>query len=152
DPLIRRGLQDEFLALSKTMKKTTLFITHDLDEAIRMGSRIAIMKDGEIVQTGTPEEIVTQPADDYVADFVAGISKLKLIFAHSVMRPVEAYEQGGRKLPPIDQCPQADPEDDLDALVGRVVGQDNPIVIMSDNKPVGVVTKDALLRGIQGEV
>lgn len=152
DPLIRRGLQDEFLALSKTMKKTTLFITHDLDEAIRMGSRIAIMKDGEIVQTGTPEEIVTQPADDYVADFVAGISKLKLIFAHSVMRPVEAYEQGGRKLPPIDQCPQADPEDDLDALVGRVVGQDNPIVIMSDNKPVGVVTKDALLRDIQGEV
>ncbi|MFU1477870.1 quaternary amine ABC transporter ATP-binding protein [Roseovarius sp. C7] len=152
DPLIRRGLQDEFLALSKTMNKTTLFITHDLDEAIRMGSRIAIMKDGEIVQTGTPEEIVTQPADDYVADFVAGISKLKLIFAHSVMRPVAAYEQGGRKLPPLDQCPQADPEDDLDALVGRVVGQDNPIVIMSDNKPVGVVTKDALLRGIQGEV
>ena len=84
DPLIRRGLQDEFLDLSATMKKTTLFITHDLDEAIRMGSRIAIMKDGEIVQTGTPEEIVTQPADDYVADFVAGISKLRLVYAHTV--------------------------------------------------------------------
>lgn len=151
DPLIRRGLQDEFLELSKSMKKTTLFITHDLDEAIRMGSRIAIMKDGEIVQTGTPEEIVTKPADDYVADFVAGISKLKLVFAHTVMQPVEKYESGGIKLPDIQECPQAGPEDDLDTLVGLAVNQENPLVIMSDDKPVGVVTKDALLRGIQGE-
>lgn len=151
DPLIRRGLQDEFLELSRSMKKTTLFITHDLDEAIRMGSRIAIMKDGEIVQTGTPEEIVTKPADDYVADFVAGISKLKLVFAHTVMQPVEKYESGGIKLPDIGDCPQAGPEDDLDTLVGLAVNQDNPVVIMSDDKPVGVVTKDALLRGIQGE-
>ena len=73
--------------------------------------------------------------------------RLQLIGALGVLST-----QKSRKLPPIDQCPQADPEDDLDALVGRVVGQDNPIVIMSDNKPVGVVTKDALLRGIQGEV
>jgi glycine betaine/proline transport system ATP-binding protein len=91
DPLIRRGLQDEFLALSRDLKKTTLFITHDLDEAIRMGNRIAIMKDGEIVQVGTPEDIVTKPADKYVADFVAGISKLKLVFAHTVMQSVEQY-------------------------------------------------------------
>ena len=151
DPLIRRGLQDEFLALSKTMKKTTLFITHDLDEAIRMGTHIAIMKDGEIVQTGTPEEIVTQPADDYVADFVAGISKLKLVFAHTVMRPVDEYEQHSGTLPPVDTCPQAGPEDDLDTLVGLALDQDKPIVIIDDNQAVGVVTKDALLRGIQGE-
>ncbi len=152
DPLIRRGLQDEFLELSKTMKKTTLFITHDLDEAIRMGSRIAIMKDGEIVQIGSPEEIVTRPADDYVADFVAGISKLKLVYAHTVMQPVEAYEGTGSGLPPLDACPQAGPDDDLDVLVGLAVDQDNPIMIMSDGRPVGVVTKDALLKGIQGEV
>lgn len=152
DPLIRRGLQDEFLELSKTMGKTTLFITHDLDEAIRMGSRIAIMKDGEIVQTGTPEIIVTQPADDYVADFVAGISKLKLVYAHTVMQPVEGYESEIGTLPPLDDCPQAGPDDDLDALIGCAVGQDLPIVIKSDSKPVGIVTKDALLRGIQGEV
>ncbi len=152
DPLIRRGLQDEFLELSQRMKKTTLFITHDLDEAIRMGTRIAIMKDGAIVQTGTPEEIVTQPADKYVADFVAGISKLKLIFAHTVMQSVEAYESNGKPLPSFDDCPQASPEDDLDVLVGLAINQENPIVIVSDSKPVGVVTKDALLRGIQGEV
>ncbi|MEM7302632.1 MAG: betaine/proline/choline family ABC transporter ATP-binding protein [Pseudomonadota bacterium] len=152
DPLIRRGLQDEFLALSKDLKKTTLFITHDLDEAIRMGTRIAIMKDGEIVQTGTPEDIVTQPADDYVADFVAGISKLKLIFAHTVMEPIAKYEnRTGKPLPEIDTCPQAGTEDDLDTLVQLAVDQDKPVVIVDDGKPIGVVTKDALLHGIKGE-
>lgn len=151
DPLIRRGLQDEFLELSASMKKTTLFITHDLDEAIRMGSRIAIMKDGEIVQTGTPEEIVTKPADDYVADFVAGISKLRLVYAHTVMINIEEFESNGSKLPAIEECPRAHPEDDLDKLIGLAVNQENPVIIMDDSTPVGVVTKDALLRGIQGE-
>lgn len=151
DPLIRRGLQDEFLALSHTMNKTTLFITHDLDEAIRMGSRIAIMKDGEIVQIGTPEEIVTQPADEYVSDFVAGISKLKLVFAHTVMKPIEAYEIGGKKMPPLKSCPTASPDDDLDTLVGLVVDQPNPIVIQDNKETVGFVSKDALLRAIKGE-
>ena len=151
DPLIRRGLQDEFLELSHTMKKTTLFITHDLDEAIRMGNRIAIMKDGEIVQTGTPEEIVTQPADKYVADFVAGISKLKLVFAHTVMQPVEAYEANGKTLPAVKDCPTAHPDDDLDTLVGLVVDQSNPVVIRDAGQTVGVVTKDALLHAVKGE-
>ncbi|WP_424987509.1 quaternary amine ABC transporter ATP-binding protein [Microbulbifer sp. S227A] len=152
DPLIRRGLQDEFLELARTMKKTTLFITHDLDEAIRMGNRIAIMKDGEIVQIGTPEDIVTNPADDYVADFVAGISKLKLIYAHTVMKPIESYTRDGVTLPPLAECPTADPEDNLDVLVTRAVDQEHPIIIMSDGNPVGIVTKDALLHGIKGEV
>ena len=152
DPLIRRGLQDEFLELSHKMNKTTLFITHDLDEAIRMGSRIAIMKDGEIVQIGTPEDIVTKPADDYVAQFVAGISKLKLVYAHTVMMPVEEYEQEAGKLAALKDYPQAGPDDDLDTLVGLAVDQTNPVVIVDDGKPVGIVTKDSLLHGIQGEV
>ena len=74
------------------LDKTTVFITHDLDEAIRIGTRIAIMKDGVIVQIGTPEDIVTNPADDYVRDFVEGISKLKLVFAHTIMEPLDAYK------------------------------------------------------------
>ncbi len=78
DPLIRRQLQDEFIRLSEMMHKTTVFITHDLDEAVRVGERIAIMRDGRIVQVGRPEEIMAAPADDYVADFVAGLSPLKL--------------------------------------------------------------------------
>jgi len=151
DPLIRRGLQDEFLELSTQMGKTTLFITHDLDEAIRMGTRIAIMKDGLIVQIGTPEDIVTNPADDYVADFVQGISRLKLVFAHTVMIDAEKYKQQGGALDTIDNWPEAHPEADLDTLVSLAVNCDYPIAIREDNNLVGVVTKDVLLRGIQGE-
>ena len=79
DPLIRRQLQEFFLDLSARLRKTTVFVTHDLDEAIRLGTRIAIMNDGRIVQIGTPEQIVTHPADNYVADFVRGISELRLM-------------------------------------------------------------------------
>lgn len=79
DPLIRRGLQDEFQELSRTMEKITIFITHDLDEAMRMGSRIGIMRDGEMVKIGTPEDIIIHPKDGYVADFVQDLSRLKLV-------------------------------------------------------------------------
>jgi len=92
DPLIRRQLQIEFINLSKQMKKTTVFITHDLDEAVRVGHRIAIMRDGKVIQVGTPEEIVVSPADDYVADFVKGISRLKVVQAKSIMKSVKEYE------------------------------------------------------------
>ncbi len=151
DPLIRRQLQDQFLALSAEMGKTTLFITHDLDEAIRMGSRIAIMKDGVIVQIGTPEEIVTQPADDYVADFVAGISRLKLVFAHTVMQPYAEWKANGGAAVNDADCPEATPETDLNGLIDLAVGNESPTLIMAESGPVGVVTKTALLRGIQGE-
>ena len=76
DPLIRRQLQIEFIKLSKKLKKTTVFITHDLDEAVKVGHRIAIMRDGKVIQIGTPEEIVMDPKDRYGADFVKGISRL----------------------------------------------------------------------------
>lgn len=145
DPLIRRNLQDEFLSLSQNLKKTTLFITHDLDEAIRMGDRIGIMKDGEIVQIGTAEDIVTAPADDYVADFVAGISRLKLVSASKIMVDVEQHGAIPK------DAPEAAPEDDLDTLVSLSTGTDLPVVIKADGKAVGVVTKDTLLRGLQGE-
>lgn len=150
DPLIRRQLQDQFMALSRKMRKTTLFITHDLDEAIRIGDRIAIMKDGALVQIGAPEEIVTAPADDYVADFVAGISKLNLVTAHKIMEPLEHYraEHDGSSPPP--ECPDAPPDSKLNHLVDLAVDTVHPIVIKTDGKVIGVVTKKSLLRGIQG--
>lgn len=86
DPLIRRELQTEFLKLSEKTHKTTLFITHDLDEAMRMGDRIAIMKDGRIVQTGTPEAIVLRPETEYVSRFVSSISTLKYISASEIAK------------------------------------------------------------------
>ena len=151
DPLIRRGLQDEFLVLSRTMDKTTVFITHDLDEAIRMGSRIGIMRDGEMVQIGTPEDIILHPKDGYVADFVQGLSRLKLVFAHRIMERPETYDKSHGNLADADTWPQAHPKADLNSLVSLIVGQQCPIAIRDNGKLAGVVTKDALLKGIQGQ-
>ncbi|MEL6586998.1 MAG: betaine/proline/choline family ABC transporter ATP-binding protein [Pseudomonadota bacterium] len=149
DPLIRRNLQDEFLGLSQNLRKTTVFITHDLDEAIRMGDRIGIMKDGEIVQIGTAEDIVTAPADDYVADFVAGISRLKLVSAAKIMTNPAEYEAAHGPLNG-GTYPEARPEDDLDSLVELSTGSALPVLIKSDGAVVGVVSKDTLLQGLQG--
>jgi len=85
DPLIRRQMQDEFISLRFVLKKTVVFITHDLLEALKLGERIAIMKDGEIVQIGTPEEIVAHPADEYVSEFVKDVPRGKVISAQSIM-------------------------------------------------------------------
>lgn len=150
DPLIRRQLQDKFISLSAEMNKTTLFITHDLDEAIRIGDRIAIMKDGVLVQVGTPEEIVTEPADDYVRDFVGGISKLELVTAGKIMEPLEAYQQHSGSVG--QDWSVARPEDNLNTLVDIAIDNEHPILIQDDGKTVGVVTRHALLRGIQGRV
>ncbi|MGB1239116.1 MAG: quaternary amine ABC transporter ATP-binding protein [Pseudomonadales bacterium] len=149
DPLIRRQLQDQFMALSKELQKTTIFITHDLDEAIRIGDRIAIMKDGVIVQTGTPEEIVCNPADAYVADFVAGISKLKLVRAHTVMLEVADYLAQPQHLD-TSTLPQADSEADLDQLIDLSLKANSPLAITRDHAVIGVVDHSCLLRGIQG--
>ena len=148
DPLIRRQLQTEFLALSRELHKTTVFITHDLDEAIRIGHRIAIMKDGRIVQIGTPEEIVTEPVDDYVAEFVAGISRLKLVHAGKIMRPLPAPLQAA---PDCSHAPRASVGADLDELIDLAIEHGEDIVIVDDaGRAVGLVSHPDLLRGVQG--
>ncbi len=90
DPLIRREMQDEFLRLQSRLRKTIVFITHDFDEAIRLADRIAIMKDGAIVQTGTPEDIVTRPATAYVAEFTRAVPRAKVVRAATLMAPGRA--------------------------------------------------------------
>lgn len=143
DPLIRLQLQDQFKRLVRDLNKSTLFITHDLDEAIRIGHRIAIMKDGVIVQIGTPEQIVTEPADDYVREFVQGISRLKLVKAHTIMQPLNgtAPPEGAKRVPG---------ESDLDALIDVSVDTDAPLIVQENGQDVGIITKTTLLRGIQG--
>ncbi|TAJ43837.1 ABC transporter ATP-binding protein [Methanofollis fontis] len=89
DPIIRNGMQDELLDLQNELTKTIVFVTHDLDEALKIGTRIALMKDGRIVQVGTPEEILTAPADEYVASFVSGVDMTKVLTAEGVMKPPE---------------------------------------------------------------
>ena len=149
DPLIRRQLQDQFLDLSAQLNKTTLFITHDLDEAIRLGTRIAIMNDGKIVQIGTPEEIVTNPADDYVRDFVKDISKLKLVSARTILVPMDDYIPSPGE--DLSQSPRTNADTDLDGLVDLSITTSHPIVITDpEGNDIGVVSKDRLLQGIQG--
>src|SRR5262245_38638874 len=99
DPLIRREMQAELMRLQGVLKKTIIFITHDFDEAIRLADRIAIMKDGEIIQIGTPEELVTRPATDYVAEFTRDVNRAKVLSAQSIMRasPAEARHGGSVK-------------------------------------------------------
>ncbi|MEM5470202.1 betaine/proline/choline family ABC transporter ATP-binding protein [Hoeflea sp. AS60] len=94
DPLIRREMQDEFMRLQTKLHKTIVFITHDFDEAIRLADRIAIMKDGEIVQAGTPEEIVLTPATPYVAEFTRSVARAKVIRTRSLMVPFDGNIEG----------------------------------------------------------
>ncbi len=147
DPLIRRQLQTEFIKLSKQMKKTTVFITHDLDEAVRVGHRIAIMRDGMIVQIGTPEEIVVNPADEYVADFVKGISRLKVVQAKTIMKSIKDYENKFGTLG--DDNELVDENDLLSKLIETSISKDKPIVVSnkSDQK-IGVITQSDLLKAV----
>ncbi|MFW8635656.1 quaternary amine ABC transporter ATP-binding protein [Cribrihabitans pelagius] len=147
DPLIRKQLQDQFMELSRKLGKTTMFITHDLDEAIRIGHRIAIMKDGRIVQTGTPEEIILNPADGYVADFVAGISKLNMIFAHSVMKPVAEFEATHGALPADAKV--ARPDMDLSGLMDLAADGHGIVKVADAGSTVGVINRAGLIRAIQ---
>jgi len=89
DPLIREEMQDELLLLQQKMNKTIVFITHDLNEALKLGDRIAFVRDGALVQVGTPEEITTSPADDYVAKFVRGVDRSKILTAGDVMKKAQ---------------------------------------------------------------
>ncbi len=146
DPLIRRQLQDEFIKLSAVMEKTTMFITHDLDEAVRIGDRIAIMRDGRVVQIGTAEDIVMHPADDYVADFVAGISRLKVVKAHAVMRPLAEFERENGPLPPKAQ--RVSEDESLSTLIMLAIDREEPIVVTENGIDTGVVTRKDILRTV----
>ena len=144
DPLIRRQLQDEFIKLSGVMKKTTLFITHDLDEAVRIGDRIAIMRDGRIIQIGTAEDIVMNPADDYVADFVAGISRLKIVRAHAVMQPISQYQAANGLFP--EDAPRVQEDESLSQLIRLAIDVERPIIVQDKGVDVGVVTRRDILQ------
>ena len=151
DPLIRRQLQKEFIKLSKQLKKTTVFITHDLDEAVKVGHRIAIMRDGMVIQVGTPEEIVMNPEDDYVADFVKGISRLEVVKAKSIMRPVDEFIQKNGAIP--KDAIKMNENDDLSSLIENSVAADKPIVICDKKgSELGVISqKELLISIIEGQ-
>ncbi len=149
DPLIRRQLQMQFLDLSRQLNQTTIFITHDLDEAIRLGDRIAIMNDGRIVQSGTAEDIVSKPADDYIADFVKDISTLGIIRAHTIMEPLESLN--GSDDSDRAALPRVLHDCDLDQIVEVASRTDDPILVTGDDgSDIGILSRRAILTAIGG--
>lgn len=145
DPLIRKQLQIEFKQLSTKLKKTTIFITHDIEEAIRIGDRIAIMREGKIVQIGTPEEIALSPVDDYVTSFMEGISRLKLVKANSVMQPLAAGRQPAESQASVDI--NADLEEMIDLSLAK--GSES-LTVTQHGCVVGTVSREAILKAVRG--
>lgn len=148
DPLIRRQLQDEFLSLSEAMGKTVVFITHDLEEAVRIGDRIAVMKDGAILQVGTPEDVVTRPQHEYVERFVAEISRLNILTARSIMTPVGEY-LARRPEADLAALPSVRADQVLGDLVEIAAGHQGDIAVDDGNTIVGLVDRTAILKGLK---
>jgi glycine betaine/proline transport system ATP-binding protein len=135
DPLIRRQMQDEFITLMAEVKKTIVFISHDLNEALMLGSRVAIMKDGKIVQIGSPEEIVCFPADDYVAEFVRDVSRYKIIPVKSIMNE-----------PAFKLKVSRESESALEEMKDK--NMDRAFVIDDDYRLRGIVTATEIIKAI----
>ena len=142
DPLIRRDMQAEVLRLHHEVGKTMVFITHDLAEALKLGDRIVIMRDGRVVQTGTPEEVVGAPADDYVTDFVRDVAKSHVLTLRWIMRPVDPADAlDGPEFPAsaiIRTCLQAATE------------TDKPLRVVEDGQLVGMVDRAHILGAMAG--
>ncbi|MFD2657634.1 quaternary amine ABC transporter ATP-binding protein [Gracilibacillus thailandensis] len=194
DPIIRKEMQDELLKIQNKLGKTVLFITHDLDEALKLGDRIAIMKDGRIVQIGTSEEILENPANDYVSNFVKDVDRSKVLEASHVMKKPEVlltYKDGPRVavrkmeeagvssifvtdkeknfkgLITIDDAVKAyqnnipmeevlitdniystSPATPLNDLIGIAADVKYPIVVVEDEKLLGIVSRVSILSGL----
>ncbi|MCX4999289.1 quaternary amine ABC transporter ATP-binding protein [Streptomyces longwoodensis] len=140
DPLIRRDMQDQLLTLQKTLKKTIVFITHDLNEAMRLGDRIAVMRDGRILQNGTAEDILLRPADDYVASFIQDVDRSRVLTAGAVMDTSATADA------PLCRCETASPTTpftELCAISARVPHRVS--VVDGAGRLVGVVPRQRLL-------
>jgi glycine betaine/proline transport system ATP-binding protein len=143
DPLIRRDMQDEVIRLQAETGKTTMFITHDLPEALRLGDRIAIMRDGAIVQLGTPEELVGSPADDYVENFTRDIPRSHVLTLRWIMRDPFPDEQ-------VDG-PRLDVATTVRRAVPVLAASEKPVCCVENGNIVGIVDRNAVLTAIAGE-
>ena len=140
DPLIRRDMQDEVIRLQHETGKTMLFITHDLPEALRLGDRIAIMRDGAIVQLGTPEELVGSPADDYVANFVRDIPRTHVLTLRWIMREPKPGE--------ATEGPELDVSTTVKDAVPVVAAHDGPVRAVEGGRVVGIVDRVSVLEAM----
>jgi glycine betaine/proline transport system ATP-binding protein len=139
DPLIRRDMQDEVVRLQKEVKKTMIFITHDLMEALKLGDRIAIMKDGHFVQVGTPEDVVAHPADDYVADFIRDVPRAHVLTVRTIMRPVDGAS---------DYAGDVAATTVVQDLLPMVVEERRPYRVIDGGAQIGIVDRTAVLTAM----
>ncbi|MGX1672202.1 quaternary amine ABC transporter ATP-binding protein [Streptomyces sp. NPDC055400] len=142
DPLIRRDMQEEVIRLHREEGRTMVFITHDLNEALRLGDRIALMRDGRIVQLGTPEEIVGSPADDYVREFVRDVPREQVMTVRRAMRPADADEQ--------DRGPAIAPGATVSEAIEAVARTGFAVRVMDEGRCLGVVDHARLLGVVAG--
>jgi glycine betaine/proline transport system ATP-binding protein len=145
DPLIRRDMQDQLLTLQRTLKKTIVFITHDLNEAMRLGDRIAVMRDGRIVQNGTAEDILLRPANDYVASFIKDVDRSRVLTAGAVM---DTEPRGDEADCSCDTATPDTPFAELCALSARVP---HPVAVLDAGALVGVVPRQRLVAALGDE-
>ncbi|MCJ8510122.1 choline ABC transporter ATP-binding protein [Rhizobium lemnae] len=143
DPLIRTRLQDELLEFQDRLKKTILFVSHDLDEAFRIGNRIAIMEGGRIIQCGTPQEIVRAPADQYVADFVQNMNPISMLTAADVMRP---GTQGPSQALPVTGTTR--PTTPLVDILDALARQPGVIGVIDNGEIIGSISADEVIIGL----
>ena len=141
DPLIRREMQDELIRLQGVLKKTMVFITHDFDEAIRLADRIAIMKDGAVIQIATPEELVLRPASDYVAAFTRHVNRAKVMTARSLMRPITP---GARHAGSVAASAK------IASFAAEIVGDHQAFAVMDDGRAIGEVSREAVIDLLAG--
>ncbi|WP_051854454.1 quaternary amine ABC transporter ATP-binding protein [Streptomyces sp. NRRL B-1347] len=143
DPLIRRDMQEEVVRLHREEGRTMVFITHDLSEALKLGDRIALMRDGRVVQLGTPEEIVGSPADDYVRDFVRDVPREQVMTVRSAMRPLDPASDDERG-------PAVAPDATVSEAIEAVARTGFPARVMDDGRCLGVVDQEHLLGVVAG--
>lgn len=141
DPLIRREMQDEFLRLQGVLEKTIVFITHDFDEAIRLADRVAIMKDGAVVQVGTPEDLVLKPADAYVAEFTRDVSRAKVVHASSIMRPLPPNPANGGWRAEVSAAAKVA---EIASLLRE--GDETLAVVNGRGEPIGVIRREDVVQ------
>lgn len=150
DPLIRQQLQAQFLRIVEKVNKTVVFITHDLQEAMLLGHRVAIMKDGRLVQVGTPEDIIMSPREDYVREFVRGMPKYGFIRADSVMEQLQSPPNANASW---DGFTKVSMDTTLDTLVDAASETRQPLVVVDRNQtPVGTIGCQTLLHAIRGAI
>ncbi len=141
DPLIRREMQNEFIRLQGLLQKTIVFITHDFDEAIRLADRIAIMRDGRIIQVGTAEELIVSPADDYVENFTRDAPRAKILSARAIMRAADgATEFGGN----VDAAAK------VSDFAAELEAAGRPFAVIEDGRVIGLVDRAAVMEVFVG--